>query len=184
MREVIKRAKAGDQEAKLYIINKFMPLIYKTSMNVYVTGYQEEDLRQIAIVSILKAIEKYKIDSPTGFAAYVKAAIMNNFKYLIRGKARENYVKSLNETNEEGFELETVIPMDFDLEEYTLHKETKKKLKNAIEELNPEEKEMLYFFFERDYGGIKEYALIKGISYKAAYKFKNSLINKLKDYIV
>ena len=184
MREVIERAKAGDQEAKLYIINKFMPLIYKTSMNVYVVGYQEEDLRQMAIVSVLKAIEKYKIDSPTGFASYVKAAIENNFRYLIRGKARENYLKSLNETNDEGFELETVIPMDFNLEEYALHEDDKKKLKMAIELLSEEEKERLYYFFERDYGGIKEYALKKGITYKNSYKLKNSLVNKLKDYLI
>ena len=184
MREIIKRAKEGDKEAKLFIIDKYRPLIYKASQNIFVSGFEDEDLRQVAFESILKAIEKYNLDSPVGFSAYVKSAVENNFKYLISGRAKDNYMKSLNEIHGEGMEFGELIPMDFDLEEYALDKDIKCVLKRAISNLSLEEKEMLYYFFEKSHGGVMEYSKIKGISYKRACKFKSSLINKLKEYIV
>jgi len=74
--------------------------------------------------------------------------------------------------------------MDFNLENHVVNKELKKKLREAIEKLNPEEKELLYYAFYKEHGGLTEYAKVKGIDYNKVYKFKNTLVNKLRQYIV
>ncbi|WP_040213550.1 sigma-70 family RNA polymerase sigma factor [Clostridium polynesiense] len=184
MQEIIKRAKKGDKSAKEEILNRYMPLIYKASSKVFIIGYGDEDLRQTGVKSVLEAIEKYNPERNTNFSAYVKTAVVNNFRYLIRGKCRENYVKSLNEVQEDGFELEAHISMDFNLEEYVIEKDLKLKLRKALEKLTEEEKELLYYAFGKKHGGLTEYAEKKDISYRKVYNFKNSLINKIRKYIV
>jgi len=184
MQEIIKKANQGDKAAQEEIIKKFMPLIYKASHKVYIAGYEEEDLIQIGAESILKAVQKFDSNKNTSFTAYVKNTVENNYKYLVRGKVKENYVKSLNELQEDGFELEDHIPMDFNLENYVVNSELKKKLREAIESLTPEEKELLHYAFYKDHGGLTEYAKAKSMDYNKVYKLKNSLINKLREYIV
>lgn len=184
MHKIIKMANQGDRHSQEEIIKKFMPLIYKASHKVYITGYEEEDLIQIGVESILKAIKKFDPSKNTSFTSYIKNAVENNYRYLIRGKVKENYLKSLNEVQEDGFELENHIPMDFNLEDYVVNKELKNKLREAIEKLTPEKKELLHYAFYKEHGGITEYAKLKGIEYSKVYKFKNSLINKLREYIV
>lgn len=184
MQELIKRGKQGDKAAQEEIVKKFMPLIYKASQKVYIAGYEEEDLIQIGAESILKAVNKFDAEKSSSFTAYVKNAVENNYRFLIRGKVKENYVKSLNEVQEDGFELEDHIPMDFNLENYVVNNELKIKLREAIERLNPEEKELLHYAFYKEHGGLTEYAKVKGMDYNKVYKLKNSLINKLREYIV
>lgn len=184
MQEIIKKANQGDKAAQEEIIKKFMPLIYKASQKVYIAGYEEEDLIQIGVESILKAVKKFDAEKSSSFTAYVKNAVENNYRFLIRGKVKENYVKSLNEVQEDGFELEDHIPMDFNLENYVVNNELKIKLREAIERLNPEEKELLHYAFYKEHGGLTEYSKVKGMNYNKVYKLKNSLINKLREYIV
>ncbi len=184
MQEIIKRGKEGDKDAQEEIVRRFMPLIYKTSHKVYIAGYEEEDLIQIGVESILKAVKKFDIEKSSNFTAYVKNAVENNYRFLIRGKVKGNYVKSLNEVQEDGFELEDHLPMDFNLENYVISNELKRKLRVAIGKLAPEEKEILYYAFYKEHGGLTEYAKLKGLEYSKAYKSKNSLINKLREYIV
>lgn len=184
MQELIKRGKQGDKAAQEEIVKQFMPLIYKSSQKVYIAGYEEEDLIQIGAESILKAVNKFDAEKSSSFTAYVKNTVENNYRFLIRGKVKENYVKSLNEVQEDGFELEDHIPMDFNLENYVVNNELKIKLREAIERLNPEEKELLHYAFYKEHGGLTEYAKIKGMDYNKVYKLKSSLINKLREYIV
>lgn len=184
MQELIKRGKQGDKAAQEEIVKQFMPLIYKSSQKVYIAGYEEEDLIQIGAESILKAVNKFDAEKSSSFTAYVKNTVENNYRFLIRGKVKENYVKSLNEVQEDGFELEDHIPMDFNLENYVVNNELKIKLREAIERLNPEEKELLHYVFYKEHGGLTEYAKIKGMDYNKVYKLKSSLINKLREYIV
>lgn len=176
--------KQGDKTAQQEIVKKFMPLIYKVSHKVYIAGYEDEDLIQIGAESILKAVKKFDSNKNTSFTAYVKNTVENNYRYLIRGNIKENYIKSLNEIQEDGFELEDRIPMDFNLEDYVVNNELKIKLRESIGILSPEEKELLYYAFYKEHGGLTEYAKAKGMDYGKVYKLKNSLINKLREYIV
>lgn len=184
MQEIIKRGKAGDKEAQEEIVRRYMPLIYKASHSVYIAGYEEEDLIQIGAESILKALKKFDPEKSSNFSSYVKNAVENNYRFLIRGKVKENYVKSINEVQEDGFELEDHLAMDFDLESHVINMELKRKLRDAIDKLNPEEKELLYYAFFKAHGGLTEYGKVKGLEYNKVYKFKNSLINKLRQFIV
>jgi len=184
MQELIKRGKQGDKAAQEEIVKKFMPLIYKVSYKIYIAGYEKEDLIQIGAESILKAVNRFDAEKSTSFTAYVKSTVENNYRFLIRGKVKENYVKSLNEIQEDGFELEDHIPMDFNLENHVVNSDLKKRLREAIESLRSEEKELLHYAFYKEHGSLTEYAKVNGIDYNKAYKLKNSLINKLREYIV
>ena len=55
-REILVRAKAGDNEAMTDILEMYMPLINKHS---FVNGKLDEDLRQNILLQIVKSIKKF-----------------------------------------------------------------------------------------------------------------------------
>lgn len=72
MEEIIKRAKDGDDEAKTSLLEKYTPLVYSLSRNIYIKGYDAEDLVQEGFNSILKAITKYDPEKGVEFVYYLK----------------------------------------------------------------------------------------------------------------
>ena len=98
VKELLIKAKDGDNIALEEIINKHEPLIYNTMISFYIKGYDKEDIRQIAILSIIKAVKSCKIELSTGFSSYAKEIIRNDI-YKEISKAEKQYYK-YKESNE------------------------------------------------------------------------------------
>ena len=77
MRELIIKAKSGDKQSAEEIIKLFQPLIYKTSISYFIYGYDTEDIKQIATMTVINSIKKIKDDSLDYFPVYLKTSIKN-----------------------------------------------------------------------------------------------------------
>lgn len=181
--ELIIKAKGGDKSAQEDIIIKFTPLVYKLSLKYYIAGFDEEDLRQFGYLSIIKAIKNFDINRKVNFTAYVKWAITKNFYYEIRRAARRNSEGSLNSVNEEGMEYIDMIPSDFDLENYCIDNLMVKKLREVINSLTSDEKELLYYVYREKSGGLTRYSKERNIKYSKCLQFRDEILAKLKKLI-
>ncbi|KGM97478.1 RNA polymerase subunit sigma-70 [Clostridium novyi A str. 4552] len=177
IKDLIKKSKAKDEEATKILIEKYKPFILKTMQGVYIKGYDREDLIQMGYVSIIKAIEKYDLNSKTPFTSYVCNAIKNNYYYKIRGKVKENYDVSYEKSVEDGFKYTN----EDSVEDEVLKNYEIKILRQALNKLSIEDKELILYCYSNGHGAMKEYSNIKGIKYGTLQKRKKSILNKIKN---
>ena len=62
-KELLVRAKRGEEKAFEELFEQFEPLVRKCS---YMNGHTDEDLRQILLMEFVQAIRKFKIKSKRG----------------------------------------------------------------------------------------------------------------------
>ncbi len=183
-REALIEAKNGSKQAAEEIINMYKPLVYKFSLNYFVIGYTDEDLRQIGFRSILNAIKMYDMERGVNFAAYIKITIINNFNVLVRDAKKLQGVGSLNLVNEEGFELMDLIESDENIEEEIIDKENIIELQKALNKLSKEEREYILFINQKNSGTITEYSKLTGVNYKKCIRMRDSIMKKLRKDIL
>lgn len=84
----MKKAKQGDQKAKLALVKNFRPSIRR---NVKIAAYNspshQEDLEGEGVLAVLNAIKKFSLDEGRDFTPYVKkyikGTILNKLKKLL-----------------------------------------------------------------------------------------------------
>lgn len=180
MKDLIIKAKAGDKKAIEEIIENYKPLINNTAISFYIYGYEEEDIKQLAILAIIKAIRNFDIDlSLDYFPSYVKKAVRNTIYDEIE-KATKVYYK--NKENKEIASLinyKEIIDENIDIQEEYLVKEAKQNLIKAISLLKEEDKELLKELYVKN-TNLKDYSKEKNIEYHKARYMKDKAINNLK----
>jgi len=182
-KELVLRAKEHDEKALEELIMKFRPCIVKCSTNVYINGYEMEDLIQIGNISLIKAVEKYDT-SKGNFTSYVVSAIKKNFYYLIRGKAKENYAISLHTIiNEDGNELQDILIGEDSFEENIMNKDMKKLIIQCIDKLPEEMREIIKIWCDNN-KSINEYSKETGIKYSTLMKRKQKAFKILRGYFI
>ncbi len=180
---LVKMAKQRDNTALEEIFMRFKPLVIKLSNNVFINGYEQEDLIQMGYTSIMKAIDKFDESKNNNFVAYVRSAIQKNYYNEIRQKCKVNYETSLNKVLDESTEFIDFLEDDFNLEEHILDKDQCKRLREAIKLLSTEEREILMASLDRQHGGLRTYASSKGLKYSKCRTRKEALMRKLKRII-
>jgi len=179
LEELVLKAKKGDEDALVEIINRFKGLIYRTCREIYIKGYDTEDLLQIGYTTLIKAVHKFDLSKNKNFTAYASSAIKNNFYYEIRQKSRYNVESSLNKELEEGIEFIDNLVSEENLDEKILHREDISSLHKALKLLSPEERNLIdYVYFK--HGKLKEYSRLKNMNYVTCAKFKERILKKLK----
>ena len=112
MEKLVEKAKNRESGATEEIIEKFKYLIFKESSRYHVPGYELEDLVQHGYLSVIKAIDMYKLGS-NSFNGYCINAIKLNFKALLKGQ-----IKHFREVpNNEMLDFDTVANYEFTLED-------------------------------------------------------------------
>jgi len=175
---IVKKAKAKDEAAMNELIKKFTPFILKMVGNIYIKGYDRNDLIQMGYLTIIKAVESYNLSSNTSFVAYVTNAIRNNYFYEIRKVSKGNFDDSYEKLVEEG-EYFNSSNREESIEEVLLKKEQKEKLKKILKGLSKEQLELLTFSYGGGHGALKEYSRIKGIKYVTMQKRRKKLLELL-----
>ncbi|KGK89602.1 hypothetical protein DP68_03655 [Clostridium sp. HMP27] len=181
LEELALKAQSGDKKSLEDLIKYFNPYITKQAHCTYVKGYEMEDLIQMGYVSLIKAIKMYK-PSNKNFNYYALASIKRNFYYLIRQESRHNTEYSMEFETGEGLTLQDGLENNFNLEEEYLKKETYKRLRQGIEKLSKEEKEMIKWVYI-DRKSLKEYSKVKGISYNQGRYRMRQILQKLKEFL-
>ncbi|MFL0248104.1 sigma-70 family RNA polymerase sigma factor [Candidatus Clostridium stratigraminis] len=180
------RAKIGSQEDLLKILEQYKPFIFKTAKTFNIKDFDTYDLAQIAYVTIINAVLKYKIGSHT-FTSYAMNAIQNEFKYTARRNSRYNKELSLNtplnEAEDNYNEFVDCIEEPEMIEEELIKHEKSKELRQALARLSEEELELVIMVYYNKVS-IKTYADKKGLVYTTAINRKNKILKKLKGLVV
>lgn len=181
------RVQNGDKKALEKIINMYKPFIVKNARQIYINGYEVEDLIQIGIMALLKSVNKYQLGRKVAFTTYAITVIKNAFneelRKVISKKWDEKFKCSLNSLNENGIEFMEMLVSEEDVEEDTISKEQIIVLRKALEKLSEDEREIINWFYFKN-KPLKEYAEAKRIRPNAAVKKKSRAIDKLKNHFL
>jgi len=164
----------------------YKPCIIKRANQIYINGYEIEDLVQIGALALINAVNKYQLGKKNAFTTYAVTVIKNAFNQELRkvlNKKDEKFKCSLNSLNKDGIEIIEVLVSEENVEEETIYREKIAILTEALEKLSEDEREIIKWFYF-DSKPLKEYALAKGIAFNTAVKRKQRALLKLKNYFV
>lgn len=178
MKELLIKAKQGDKAAMEKLLNKFEPLIKKSSKQYYISGYEQTDIKQLAYMATLRAIRRFDMERSNSFPLYVKRTVQNSiYKEIKKSKEIISYNKGNRETKENS-EIKNIEDKNVELEEEIIKKERREKLINLINKMANEEKEFIREIFIEE-KSLKEYAKEKGLKYHQVVYFKKKVLQKI-----
>ena len=86
LERLVKKAKAGDQQAKEKLIFAFQPLIL-TTIQKYVYDQKEyEDAYQDAVCVFLEALRDFELEARVYFQVFIRSRLTNYFKKRREGR--------------------------------------------------------------------------------------------------
>ncbi|MGK0469381.1 MAG: RNA polymerase sporulation-specific sigma factor [Clostridium sp.] len=179
LESLVEKAKNGDRKSLMDIIERYKFLIIRLATNYYIPSYEFEDLVQQGYLSVIKAVNLYKLGSNT-FDGYCIHSIRTNFKALLKGK-----IKHYREVpNAEPARQNAAVEYSFTLEDEVIAYDEVKRLYDALEKLTPFEKDIVERFYLLQ-ESLKEIACDgKGDNHYYDYvRIKNKALKKLKKYI-
>lgn len=183
MRELIIKSKQGDKNALEEILNKFQPLINKTVISFYIYGYDFEDIRQIATLGVINAVNKFDITLSDSFTSYAKEVVRNSMYKEIE-KATKHYYKD-KESKEIAtlIDIKDIVDEGIDIQEDYIKKDSKKTLEKAISLLKEEDRKLLKALYIEN-KTLKSYSEDKNIEYYKARYMKDKVIKTLKETLL
>jgi RNA polymerase sigma factor (sigma-70 family) len=170
---LVREAKEGDAEVLKEIIQSYNYFILKEASKYRIPGYQYEDVVQHGYLSVIKAVNKYKLGR-NSFHGYVIKAIKNNLKDLLKGNVRhyrEIPDESLLDINPHYYE--------FTLEDQIIAYDNVKKLYEVLDKLSEEERDMIERFYIIE-DSLKEIACDRNVDYYKAVRLKEKVLRKLR----
>lgn len=185
MDDLLKKAKNNDNFAKEEIIKMYYPLIIKESKRVFLKNRSFEDLIQIGIVHLLKAINLFDLSRGSkSFTSYALWSIKNGYVSLIRSEAKYNDEISLNLPlyNAPDIEVsESIIDETIDIEKDVTNSIVYSNINSALKNLDYEEKDIITFLYiENSYPNLSKYARLRNKDYYYCSCLKKRALNKLK----
>lgn len=84
LKEWIKRAQAGDKQAKEYIMEHNVNLVRSIVHRFLNRGYEWDDLFQIGCIGLMKAIERFDLNFSVKFSTYAVPMIIGEIRRFIR----------------------------------------------------------------------------------------------------
>lgn len=164
------------------VYDMFRSFISYSIRSVYLKGYNDEDLSQEMLVSILKAYRKFDETINPNFYFYGKITAINRLHEIERKTIRQNYEISISTSNRTYKYMINVKCSEYNLEEEVIKIITYKRLKAAIATLTDEEKDLIYNKYYRKIS-MAEYASLRHIPYRRCIVFHKRTLDKLKRYM-
>ncbi|MCT4604505.1 MAG: RNA polymerase sporulation sigma factor SigF [Marinisporobacter sp.] len=96
--ELIKRAQAGDQDAKNMLVGHNLGLVRSVLKRFMNRGYEKEDLYQLGCIGLVKAIEKFDFTYGVRFSTYAVPMIIGEIKRFLRDDGMIKVSRSLKQT--------------------------------------------------------------------------------------
>ena len=174
---IVKQCKSNDESSKELLAEQFRPFIINISGKTFIHGYDRNDLINECYKALFHCIELYNPEKHR-FVAYATNGIKNNLKDLIEKYKRRS--------SSEGSEALTFTDK---LEHYLLSEEGHidenlcintdyNLVRIAVNELEPLEKELITFVYLNN-RTVKEFSILKIITYNAAIALKNTALNNM-----
>ena len=98
MQTLLKKAQAGDAEARERLINCNLRLVFNLVQRFSNRGYEIEDLFQIGTIGLIKAIDKFDPSYNVKFSTYAVPMIVGEIRRFLRDDNPVKVSRSLKET--------------------------------------------------------------------------------------
>ena len=163
--EILERAKGGDRTATQILIERALPPLRRWTrgrLPRYArTGDDTEDVVQDAILGTLKRAERFEHRTVGGLQAYLRRAVVNRIRDLIRGSGRRGVAVGAVDTLEE---LQDNLPSPL---ERAIMRERLDEFLEALQRLRPADRQAIIWRVELGYS-IEDIARRLGKSKAAA----------------
>lgn len=193
--ELIEIAKNGDDEAKMLIINRYKPLVYRFLSQYYsrfasCSSSLREDLIDEGVLTILECINTYD-NKKASFSTHVyyqlRATIQNGLRSTV--KSLQHGVTSMDKAVNEGSEdkeqsMHDLIPdHNVDIEKDYIEKETKNRVWEIAKKVSTEKEYKTLQLLLRDDLTRKEIAKQLNTTESAICRQRDRLIKKIQRYL-
>jgi len=98
MVDLLKRSQQGDQAARERLINCNLKLVFNLVQRFENRGYELEDLFQIGVIGLMKAIDKFDLNYNVKFSTYAVPMIIGEIRRFLRDDGSVKVSRSLKET--------------------------------------------------------------------------------------
>jgi len=189
--EALKRLQQGDVKARdLLIEHNLRLVVYVAKKYDSLPNGNIEDLISIGTIGLVKAVNTFKIDKNIKLATYASRCIENEILMFLRKNNKLRQEISLDEplnVDYDGNELllSDIVGTDSDIvQDEMTHNDQKEKFYEALNYLNPREKEILmmrYGLIGHDELTQKDVAEVLGISQSYISRLEKKIIKKLRN---
>src|SRR5690606_25123083 len=97
VKEYIYRSQQGDKEARDFLVEKNMRLIWSVVQRFLNRGYDPDDLFQIGSIGLIKSIDKFDLSYDVKFSTYAVPMIIGEIQRFIRDDGSVKVSRSLKE---------------------------------------------------------------------------------------
>jgi len=97
-KELLKRARDGDEKAREKLINCNLKLVFNLVKRFENRGYDLEDLFQIGTIGLMKAIDKFDLSYDVKFSTYAVPMIIGEIRRFLRDDNPIKVSRSLKKT--------------------------------------------------------------------------------------
>lgn len=97
VRKLISESQAGDKEARDYLVEKNVRLVWSVVQRFINRGYDPEDLFQIGSIGLIKAIDKFDLTYEVRFSTYAVPMIIGEIQRFIRDDGTIKVSRTLKE---------------------------------------------------------------------------------------
>lgn len=94
---LIKRAQAGEKEAREVLIEENLGLVHHIVKRFLGRGYEADDLFQIGVIGLMKAVDKFNVSFDVKFSTYAVPLITGEIKRFIRDDGMVKVSRTLKE---------------------------------------------------------------------------------------
>lgn len=94
---LIKRAQAGEKESREVLIEQNLGLVHHIVKRFLNRGYEAEDLFQIGVIGLMKAVDKFNTSFEVKFSTYAVPLIAGEIKRFIRDDGMVKVSRTLKE---------------------------------------------------------------------------------------
>ena len=93
----IQKAQEGDTDKRDALVTENMGLVYMVLKRFQGRGYEKEDLFQIGVIGLIKAIDRFDLERDLAFSTYAVPMIMGEIKRFLRDDGMIHVSRQLKE---------------------------------------------------------------------------------------
>jgi len=90
--EIIREAKAGDEQALEFLINKYKSFVRAKARTYFLIGADREDIIQEGMIGLYKAIRDFRGDKLSSFRAFAELCITRQIITAIKTATRQKHI--------------------------------------------------------------------------------------------
>ena len=90
--KIVMSAKAGNEKALNYIINKYKSYVHAKTKTYFLIGADKEDIFQEGMIGLYKAIRDYREDKLTSFKAFADVCITRQIITAVKTATRQKHI--------------------------------------------------------------------------------------------